>query len=116
MQSLLLAATIAVRVPRGAIGIASSVNRAAPPRMAAEFRAIEVSSSSAPRPALLFLPGIDGTGRAGASQWPRLASDFDVYGLALPPEDRSTFDAVVDAIVAWLEANRDRPGLSLIHI
>ena len=86
MQSLLLAATIAVRVPRAAIGIASSVSRAAPPRMAAEFRAIEVSSSSAPRPALLFLPGIDGTGRAGASQWPRLATDFDVYGLALPPE------------------------------
>ena len=114
MQSLLLAATIAVRVPRGAIGIASSVNRAAPPRMAAEFRAIELSSSSAPRPALLFLPGIDGTGRAGASQWPRLASDFDVYGLALPPEDRSTFDAVVDAIVAWLEANRDRPGRLLV--
>ena len=37
-----------------------------------------------------------------------------MYGLALPPEDRSTFDAVVDAIVAWLEANRDRPGRLLV--
>ena len=92
MQSLLLAATIAVRVPRAAIGIASSASRAAPPQMAAEFRAIEVSSSSAPRPALLFLPGIDGTGRAGASQWPRLRAEFSIHALRIPPQDRTSFD------------------------
>ena len=52
--------------------------------------------SSSPRPdlpVLLFLPGIDGSGRAGLTQWPRLESNYEVHALSLTPDDRSSLRA-----------------------
>jgi len=51
---------------------------------------------------LLFLPGIDGTGSAGATQWPRLASSFEVHALSFAPADRSSFGDVLSGCEAFL--------------
>ncbi|EOD07497.1 hypothetical protein EMIHUDRAFT_218455 [Emiliania huxleyi CCMP1516] len=53
-------------------------------------------------PVLLFLPGIDGTGSAGATQWPRLASSFEVHALSFAPADRSSFGDVLSGCEAFL--------------
>ena len=47
------------------------------------------TSDETTRPLLLFLPGIDGAGLAGASQWPRLRAEFSIHALRIPPQDRT---------------------------
>ena len=56
------------------------------------------TSDETTRPLLLFLPGIDGSGLAGASQWPRLRADFSIHALRISPEDRTSFDAQVNFV------------------
>ena len=48
-------------------------------------------NADATKPLLLFLPGVDGTGLAGATQWPRLR-EFDVHAMRLPVERGPSFD------------------------
>ena len=60
------------------------------------------TSDETTRPLLLFLPGIDGSGLAGASQWPRLRADFSIHALRISPEDRTSFDAQVNFVERWL--------------
>ena len=60
------------------------------------------TSGETTRPLLLFLPGIDGSGLAGASQWPRLRADFSIHALRISPEDRTSFDAQVNFVERWL--------------
>ena len=60
------------------------------------------TSDETTRPLLLFLPGIDGAGLAGASQWPRLRAEFSIHALRIPPQDRTSFDAQVTFVERWL--------------
>ena len=51
---------------------------------------------------LLFLPGIDGSGNAGSTQWPRLATTFEVHALSFTPNDQSSFEDVIDGCITFL--------------
>ena len=62
-------------------------------------------------PLLIFLPGIDGTGGAGATQWPRLAPLFEVHSFAFSVDDRSTFSECVEACSSFLEERPSRAAL-----
>ena len=66
------------------------------------FQPSGCETSDDTKPLLLFLPGIDGSGLAGASQWPRLRADFSIHALRIPPDDRTSFDAQVDFVERWL--------------
>lgn len=62
-----------------------------------------------PAPLLLYLPGIDGSGLSGGTQWGRLSSELTIEVLSLTPGDRSTFDQLVVGIcghIAGLEPPR----------
>jgi len=55
------------------------------------------------------LPGIDGSGLSGGTQWGRLSSELTIEVLSLTPGDRSTFDQLVVGIcghIAGLEPPR----------
>ncbi|KAG8470294.1 hypothetical protein KFE25_008715 [Diacronema lutheri] len=49
-------------------------------------------------PLLLYLPGFDGTLVSPWLQLPALSTDYDIVGLAIPMEDRSTFASLVDKV------------------
>jgi len=57
-----------------------------------------------PAPLLLYLPGIDGSGLAGGSQWGRLYSELSIAALSLSPQDRSTYKDLVGAICDHIAA------------
>ena len=59
------------------------------------------------RPLMLYVPGLDGTGFAAASQFESLSRDFDLVALNVPVDDRSSFDQLVDRVVDFLERERD---------
>eukprot|EP00965_Chrysotila_dentata_P215915 6189068-Pleurochrysis_carterae.AAC.1 len=54
--------------------------------------------SDSSKPLLLYLPGIDGTGMSGKTQWPRLSHDFDIWCLGLSPEDRSSHVQLITSV------------------
>ena len=56
---------------------------------------------------MLYVPGLDGTGFAAASQFESLARDFDLVALNVPVDDRSSFGQLVDRVVEFLERERD---------
>lgn len=62
------------------------------------------------RPLLVFLPGLDGTGRLLAPQVAGLVPHFDLRCALIPPDNRQGWDALADAILAAMEPLRgDRP-------
>lgn len=72
------------------------------------------SVSGTPKPLLLYLPGLDGSGGGGAIQWPRLSVSFEIWNLIIPPHDRSSFDALCAQTEAFLReqhAGDGRPAL-----
>ena len=71
-----------------------------PPREAVEGRARLASEL----PLLFFLPGIDGVGLAAARQWPKLAPLFDLRVMAVPADDRTSLDGLVEIVAAAIEA------------
>ena len=58
------------------------------------------------RPPLVFLPGLDGTGRLLAPQVPELAQAFDLRCSFIPPDNRQSWAELADTLVAhwqpWL--------------
>jgi pimeloyl-ACP methyl ester carboxylesterase len=61
------------------------------------------------KPLLVYLPGMDGSGRLFSAQVPALHSHFEVRCLALPREDRSTWERLADqtiALIATVAAGR----------
>ena len=56
------------------------------------------NTNATKKPLLLFLPGLDGSGRSGSTQWPRLSAEFDVWRLSIPSEDRSTFEQLCEQV------------------
>lgn len=71
-----------------------------PPRDAVEGRSRDASEL----PLLFFLPGIDGVGLAAARQWPKLAPLFDLRVMAVPADDRTSLDGLVEVVAAAIEA------------
>ncbi len=49
-------------------------------------------------PLLLVLPGLDGSGLTAWTQYAELSLSYAVRALAIPPSDRSSFDALVDLV------------------
>jgi pimeloyl-ACP methyl ester carboxylesterase len=66
-----------------------------------------------PAPLLLYLPGIDGSGLSGGTQWGRLSSELTIEALSLTPADRSTFDQLVRSICGYI-AGMDPPRRVLL--
>ena len=63
-----------------------------------------------PKPLLLYLPGFDGTLVAPFLQFPELGSIFEVRGMQVPMDDRSTFQQLRDAVIEHLASEGpDRP-------
>ena len=71
-----------------------------PPRDIVEGRSKDASEL----PLLFFLPGIDGVGLAAARQWPKLASLFDLRVMAVPADDRTSLDGLIEIVAAAIEA------------
>jgi len=65
---------------------------------------------SNPKPLLLYLPGFDGTLVAPFLQFPELGTIFEVRGMEVPMDDRSTFQQLRDTVVEHLASEGpDRP-------
>ena len=77
-----------------------------------QFR--QLTPSQPDLPLLLFLPGIDGSGLAGTTQWPRLGSTFEIRALSLSADDRSTFDALCSHCSAFLATAAKGRGCLLV--
>ena len=56
-----------------------------------------------PKPIMVYLPGLDGTGFAASAQFERLMEDFELSCLNVPVGDRSSFDELVEIVCAYLE-------------
>ena len=61
------------------------------------------------KPLLIYLPGIELSGYSLHRQLPGLAEDFCVRWLAVPPDDRSSFEALREAVTREVEAEEGRP-------
>ena len=57
---------------------------------------------SNPKPLLLYLPGFDGTLVAPFLQFPELGTIFEVRGMQVPMDDRSTFQQLRDSVIEHL--------------
>ena len=55
-----------------------------------------------PKPLLLYLPGFDGTLVAPFLQFPELGTIFEVRGMQVPMDDRSTFQQLRDTVIEHL--------------
>ena len=63
-----------------------------------------------PKPLLLYLPGFDGTMVAPFLQFPELGTIFEVRGMQVPMDDRSTFQQLRDTVIDHLASEGpDRP-------
>jgi len=72
------------------------------------------SKSKSMKPLLLYLPGFDGTLVAPFLQFPELGTEFDVRGMTVAMEDRSTLiqlrDYVLDYIYSAVDCQHDIIG------
>lgn len=59
------------------------------------------------RPLLVLLPGMDGTGDLYGLQLPGLAAHFDLRCLTIPPDDLSSWDALAQAVIRLIRADRN---------
>lgn len=61
----------------------------------------------APRPLLLYIPGLDGTGFAASPQFDSLSRYFNLVAFNIPAGDRTSFAGLVTHICNFLETERD---------
>ncbi len=54
-------------------------------------------------PLLIYLPGMDGTGRLLQSQIPGLEKSFDIRQLSIPIDDLTDWDGLVDRIIGLIQ-------------
>ena len=54
------------------------------------------------KPILLYLPGLGGTLQAPFSQFPSLSEEFDVHGMTVDMDDRSTFERLKEYVIEYL--------------
>ena len=55
------------------------------------------------KPLLLYLPGFDGTVIAPFLQFPELSTEFDVRGMAVEMEDRSTLEELKEGVLDYIQ-------------
>ena len=55
------------------------------------------------KPLLLYLPGFDGTLVAPFIQFPELGTEFDLWGMEVPMDDRSTFEELKEIVIHHIE-------------
>ena len=73
------------------------------------------SKSLQNKPLLLYLPGFDGTLVAPFMQFPELGTEFDVRGMSVDMEDRSSLEDLIELVVDYIHESiesgngRDRP-------
>jgi hypothetical protein len=51
-------------------------------------------------PYLLYLPNLDGAGLTCKPQWPRMATQFNLHTLSIPPDNRCDFGELLDFVKA----------------
>ncbi|MEB3308878.1 MAG: alpha/beta hydrolase [Snowella sp.] len=64
-------------------------------------------------PALIYLPGMDGTGKLIHRQSKSLSDFFNLYSLALPPTDMSTWDELAQGVIAVIKSEVQRKSVYL---
>ena len=64
--------------------------------------AVESYEKGEIKPILLYLPGFDGTLIAPFLQFPELGTIFDVHGMNVPMEDRSTFEELRIKVIQYI--------------
>jgi pimeloyl-ACP methyl ester carboxylesterase len=62
-------------------------------------------------PLLIYLPGMDGTGQLLRSQIPELEKSFDIRRLAIPVDDMTDWDGLVDRTAALIRAELELAGV-----
>lgn len=60
------------------------------------------SGALSEKPLLLYLPGFDGTLLAPFIQFPELGTEFDVRGMEVPMDDRSTFADLTETVTEYV--------------
>ena len=65
------------------------------------------------KPMLLYLPGFDGTLLSPFIQFPEMSTSFDVCGLRIDMEDRSTFDDLSNAVCDFVRTHGAEEGVYL---
>ena len=102
----LLAAAAALQVGKEGGGgrprFVSPLLEAGYPPAVLEAEACAAAGCPNPRPLLLYLPGFDGTLVAPFIQLPELGTIFEVRGMEVPMEDRSSLDGLTDGVLAHL--------------
>uniref|UniRef100_A0A7S0SGW0 Phospholipid/glycerol acyltransferase domain-containing protein n=1 Tax=Mantoniella antarctica TaxID=81844 RepID=A0A7S0SGW0_9CHLO len=83
------------------------VNTGGPPRFFSPLTASASAHRSSPRPLLLYLPGLDGTGFAASPQFESLSQHFTLAALNIPVGDRTSFSGLVEKVVNFLEIQRE---------
>ena len=63
---------------------------------------------SGPRPLLLVLPGLDGSGITAWAQFPELAREYEVLAMEIPPDDRSSYTQLVDVVADMVASGLDK--------
>ena len=63
------------------------------------------------KPILLYLPGFDGTLMAPFLQFPSLGEEFDVRGLTIGMEDRSTFNELKEIVLQYVIGECGNDGI-----
>lgn len=61
------------------------------------------TAASVHKPLLVYIPGLDGTGFAGAPQMPKFANEFRVEALTLPRLNRWTIDELTRFVASHIE-------------
>ena len=104
---------IGLALLRAPLGVSQRPQRSAPPvlKSKSDLSFSRQTATNDGGPLLLFLPGIDGTGGAGATQWPRVAPMYEVHSFSFGTEDRSSFTECVEACNAFLEKEPQRATL-----
>lgn len=69
---------------------------------------LPLSNPNPHAPLFLLLPGMDGTGQLLKLQAQYLQRDFEVRGLSIPLDDRSTWQTLTQAVIDWADAERSR--------
>ncbi|WP_293127037.1 alpha/beta hydrolase [Microcoleus sp. bin38.metabat.b11b12b14.051] len=59
------------------------------------------------RPLFVFLPGMDGSGLLLRPQIAKLANNFDIRCLTLPPNDMASWEVLVRETIALIEAEKE---------
>lgn len=69
-----------------------------------KIRFIRTNETSAHKPPLLYVPGLDGVGNYSAENFANLTENFDVWRMIVSPDDRSSFVEISNLIVGQVNS------------